>query len=105
MTAIKDKKHNTLVLLGYIIYSLAILSVSTLLVIDPIGLNAKVLILPLIVVLLASSAIFSYQIATKSSNLSKALFIAGTIALSILFTMIGFFIVAGIAWLVALSHV
>jgi len=100
-------KNNTqikkLSLIGYVGFVLSIATSSILLLVEPEGFDVRSMILPLIAVLFVSSLAFSYKIAFSST--SKILTIIGTISLAILFTIIGFSIVAGVAWLIALSHV
>lgn len=74
-----------------------------LLLIEPQNLDYKALITPVIIILFAGSLGLNCSIATKNS--SRTLAVAGIFAMSLLFTLVGTFIIAGIAWLIALSHI
>lgn len=86
-----------------VVYLLVILLASTILIIEPNNFDAKTLIVPLIVLLVLSSIGIGRKIAGNGE--SKIVSNLGTIALTILFTFIGFFIVAGVAWFIGISHV
>lgn len=83
-------------------YILTILVVSLLFVFEPTGFDARSVILPLVSLLFLSSLGFGYKLASKTE--SSPLKIAGSVALAVLFTFIGFFIVAVVAWGVGLSY-
>lgn len=85
-----------------VVYLLAIVSASAILIIEPNNFDAKMMIIPLIALLVLSSTGIGYKIAAKSEN--SIVSSIGTVALTILFTFIGFFIVAGVAWFVGVSH-
>lgn len=87
---------------GLAIYALSVVASVITLLVDPVGFDARYFILPLIVILFVSSLGFSYSIASRKST--KAITLVGTALLAILFTMLAFFVIAGIAWLVAISH-
>jgi hypothetical protein len=98
----KKVRMNTLRNTGLAIYSATVLASAALLIIDPSGLDVKVLILPLMVLLFVSALCFSYPIASKNSN--KVIALIGTALLAVLFAILAFFAVSGVAWLVAVSH-
>jgi predicted branched-subunit amino acid permease len=75
---------------------------TALLFIEPNGFNIKAALIFLVVALFIASIVPAYTIAKKSN--SRILSITGALALAILFSFIGLFIIAGIAWLIALSH-
>lgn len=83
------------------LYILIIVIAAALLIIEPNGLEVKALIIPLIFALFISALGIGQRVTAKSE---KRIAIFGTIAISILLTFVGFFIVAGVAWLVGLSH-
>lgn len=85
-----------------LLFALVIISASALLVVEPNGFNAKAAIAPLVAILFISGlGVGKFLSVTPSSKLLSKL---GTISLAILLTFIGFFIVAAVAWFVALSY-
>lgn len=97
------KNTRTIMLSGLLLMSMAIITSSTLLLLDPAGLDVQRLIASLLTVLLLGGLATGYPIASKDS--SKSMAIAGTISLAILFTFVGFFIVAAVGYLSALLKV
>lgn len=83
-------------------YVLILATASGLLLIEPNGLDVRTMIMPILVLLLASSVGIGYAIAGKSE--SKLVAYLGTGALAILFSFIGFFILAAVAWFIGLSY-
>lgn len=84
------------------LFALAVVSASALLIIEPNGFDAKAAITPLVAILFVSGSGVGRSLSATASN--KLLSRLGTISLAILLTFIGFFIVAAVAWFVALSH-
>lgn len=87
---------------GLALYGLTLVTSVITLLIDPVGLNVRSFILPLIIILFLSSLGFGNSIASKKS--SKTMTFLGTILLAILFAMLAFLVIATVAWLVAVSH-
>lgn len=85
-----------------VVYLLVIVFASAILIIEPNNFDAKMMIIPLITLLVLSSIGIGYKIVAKSE--SRTVSRLDTLALTILFTFIGFFIVAGVAWFIGLSH-
>ena len=85
-----------------IAYTFTVLVVSLLFIFEPAGFDARSAILPLVSLLLLSSIGLGYELASKTE--STPLKIAGTVAFAVLLTFVGFFVVAAVAWLSALSH-
>lgn len=102
-TQTNSKFISTYQLISLSIYTLAIIISSILLIVEPNGFDINSLIVPMLVVLFVSALGIGQKITSKSD--STALSVIGTIALAILLTFIGFFVVAAVAWFVALSHV
>ncbi len=88
--------------LGLALYVVTLGTFTALLFIEPNGFNIKASLIFLAVALFIASIVPAYTIAKKSN--SRILSITGALALAILFSFIGLFIIAGIAWLIALSH-
>jgi len=107
MSANKTTKHQkpnkSLSLIGIVVYILTIAISSILFLANPGNLNAKVMLALVVILLFLSALCFSGNVASKNSKRSVA--VTGTIALSILFTFVGFFIVASVGWFVAVSQV
>lgn len=102
LSAQKKPASKTVFIASTVMYILIILVAAALLFIEPNGFSAQAMIIPLIAALLFSSVGIAYKFASKSE--SKALVIAGTVTLAVLFAFIGFFVVAAIGWFIALSH-
>lgn len=83
-------------------YLIIIFTTSLLLLIEPSGLDARAIIIPLLALLLLSSLGIGHRIAGNSQ--SKIVSYAGIIALSILFTFLGFFVIAAVAWFIGVSN-
>jgi hypothetical protein len=88
--------------LGAAIYGFVALASVVLVLIDPTGLDVRPLILPVIVALFVSALGFSYTIASKNQN--RVIVFLGTALLAIVFAALAFFVIAGVAWFVAVSH-
>ena len=97
-----SKLKATYQLISIILYVLTIVVASALLLIEPNNFDARAMIIPLIVLLFVTSIGIGNKIASKNEN--KIISIVGTIALTILMTFVGFFIVAAVAWFVGVSH-
>ena len=98
----KNSTNKTVFIASTVAYTLVVLVAATLLFTEPDGFSAQAMIFPLVTALLLSSLGMAYRFASKSAN--KTLVIAGTVALTVLFAFIGFFVVAAIGWFIALSY-
>ena len=87
---------------GIMICTLTIAGFSALLLTEPVWFSMQSAIVPLIILLLIGSAMFSYPIAANKS--ADNLKIPGTIALAVLFSFLAFIATALIAWLIAVYH-
>ena len=97
------KPKSTLQLISISMYALAIIVASSLLVVEPSGFDINSLIIPTLAVFFVSALGIGQKITSNTD--SKILSILGTIALAVLLTFVGFFVVASVAWFVALNHV
>lgn len=97
--SINSKKYHKVSVIAYLII---ILTTSLLLLIEPNGLDVRMIILPLLGLLLLSSLGIGHMIAGKSE--SRVVKYAGIIALAILFTFVGFFIVSAVAWFIGVNN-
>lgn len=93
------KKYQLISLIAYIA---SIVIACILLLVEPSGFDAKVIVAPLIAVLFLSSIGIGYKIAMKNKH--DAISIVGAAMVAILFTFVGFFIVAAVAWFIGLAH-
>lgn len=85
-----------------VIYLLVIVLASATLIIEPNNFDARMMTIPLIALLFLSSIGIGHKIAYNSK--SRIISNLGTLALAIMFTFLGFFVVATVTWFVALSH-
>ena len=100
-----NSKTSKYFLLGFFVYTAAILLSSVLLILElstPFGLDARVMIVPLIIILFVGALGIGYGIASKGST--KLISIFGTIAVGTLLTFVGFFIVSAVAWFTVLAY-
>lgn len=98
-------KENTKIIKqsGIGLYGLTILVSILLMIVEPSGLDVTKLIMPVILFLFVGALGFSYPIAAKGSD--KVMSVIGTVVMATLFAFVGFFVIAAIAWLLALTHV
>lgn len=85
-----------------LIYIAVIAMTLIVLLFEPAGFDARAAILPLIVLLFLSALGIGQGIARKGST--KLISIIGMIAIAILLTFVGFFIVAGAAWFIGVTN-
>lgn len=103
--SINKQLSNPMHFASLVIYTLAIVVTLLLLVFEPNGFDASAVrtaIVALIAVLFISGLGIGHLIAGRSS--SKLLSVSGTVALAVLLTLMGFFTVAAVGWMVGLSH-
>ncbi len=98
----KSKIKSTYQLISIALYVITIIFSSGLLLIEPNNFDARRIIIPLIVLLLISALGIGQKITSKNTN--KAVSLTGAILIAVLLTFIGFFIVAGVAWFIGVSH-
>lgn len=84
------------------VYLLSLMTAIILLLTEPSGFQAAFMIIPLVVALFIGALGIGTKITSTAK--SKPLFIISLIAVAILLTLVGFFVVAGAGWLIALSH-
>lgn len=87
---------------SFIAYLAIVLGTTLILLIEPNNFDVRAIIIPVVALLLASSVGIGYTIAGKSND--KAIALVGTVALAILFTFIGFFVLAAVAWFIGLAN-
>lgn len=83
-------------------YVLAIVVTLVVLVSEPDGFDARMAILPLIIMLLVSGLGIGQYIAADAQD--PRIRVVGTTVLAVLLAFVGFFVIAGGAWVVALSR-
>lgn len=98
----KSKIKSTYQLISIALYVITIIFSSGLLLIEPNNFDARTITIPLIVLLLISALGIGQKITSKNTN--KAVSVTGAILIAVLLTFIGFFIVAGVAWFIGVSH-
>ena len=98
------KTHNfyTIKNLGYTVYSITVVGFILLMIAAPSLFDIRAALVPMVTFLLVGSLLFSQSIASKKS--SKAVMLLGTVALAVMFTFIAFFVIAAVAWLIAVYH-
>ncbi len=90
-------------ILSIVAYGFIILASATLLFLDPIGLDVRRLILPIVALLFVSALGFSYGITSKNPN--KTVVWLGTVLVAVVFAAFAFFAIAAIAWFIIVSRV
>ena len=105
---VKETPNNTSkakksTILGAGLYLLIIIISSLVLVFEPNDLDPKSMILPVFLGLFISALPLGCGLAAgKNRDIVSKL---GAVALAVVFTFVGFFVIATVAWLVALSRV
>ena len=95
-------KAKKLMILGAGLYSLILIISSLIFIYEPNDFDPKSIIIPVVSGLFIGALPLGYRMAaSKKRDIVSKL---GAVALAVAFTFIGFFVIAVVAWLVALSR-